>query len=786
VGHDVSSITQSTPRDALHQTLGNQGVQRLLSAGRARRSPLRREASEAPPLVHKVLGSPGHPLDRSTREFMEPRLGADLREVRVHTDAEAAASAQLLGAQAYTVGQDVAFAAGKFSPETTAGRALLAHELVHVRQDPGSGASLTSGVVIGSSHDPAEGEAAAAADGVLRGETVRSGLPARTPVGGPAILRRAEATGATVSGLEAQIDADVQRIIAILDEWHYSNADEQQVIDILTKWTLAPPGPGRLTPLDRVFTKLTLRTTTVGVMGQTMSYYSLIFNHFDRAQEVRELRDRHAPLFHGEAGIQGASLLEQDWMQTAGEFYGPIKEGFYEALIAGMRGTQAAALNRMRAMIANWPPAAKAVGEAAIAYVELNTDILISLVLAIVGLVVGFVSGIVKMVWGLLQFLWGIVDLVMLWILSHFSEARAEQLQERAEAIDEGIRQFFPALIALAHRWWAEFQTASPDRQSLMIGELTGEIEAILASFLAGGHVAKSLPKLPVAIPVPAPALVTAGARTLSGAGAITIDVAAAGPPVIAGALAGTTAMAVSQEAKSGGPPEQAPKEPPAGSAKPKEPAPKEPSPKTPLPSERKFQPGEWEKLTPKEQQDFMKQWMDEHGVKKADPGPVPKTTEAEKLVVGDPKPPQGFDDMPDFNPKTPKQAGVGLAEDHHIATKYRESNQTVFKKLGMSVDDDLNLIVDFEEHGQLRGWYDWNARGYKKYYMKGHHKEYNAWVTKLLQDASPAGLAPDKALERVKKVLETLRTLVKENPELLSHGPGISPKFKDLKIPFD
>jgi hypothetical protein len=69
---------------------------------------------------------------------------------------------------------------------------------------------------------------------------------------------------------------------------------------------------------------------------------------------------------------------------------------------------------------------------------------------------------------------------------------------------------------------------------------------------------------------------------------------------------------------------------------------------------------------------------------------------------------------------------------------------------------------------------------------MKGHHKEYNAWVTKLLQEASPAGLAPDKALERVKKVLETLKTLVKENPELLSHGPGISPKFKDLKIPFD
>jgi hypothetical protein len=424
----------------------------------------------------------------------------------------------------------------------------------------------------------------------------------------------------------------------------------------------------------------------------------------------------------------------------------------------------------MRAMIADWPLPAQVAGALMIDDIEATSDVVISLVLALVGLVVGFVSGIAKLVWGALQFLWGVLDTFMLSILANFSDTRREQLDQRITAILEGVANLRPALQILKDRWLDEFSKASPDRQTIMIGELTGEIEAILASFLAGGRVAGSLPKLPVAIPVPAQALVTAGARTVSGAGAITIDVAAAGPPVIAGTLAGTTAMAVSQEAKSGGPPEQAPKEPA----------------KAPLPSERKFQPGEWEKLTPKEQQDFQKRWMDEHGVKQADPGPVPKTTEAEKLVVGDPKPPQGFDDMPEFNPKTPKQAGVGLAEDHHIATKYRESNQALFKKLGMSVDDDLNLIVDFEDHGQLRGWYDWNARGYKKYYMKGHHKEYNAWVTKLLRDASPDGLAPDKALERVKKVLETLKPLVKENPELLSHGPGISPKFKDLKIPFD
>jgi hypothetical protein len=135
--------------------------------------------------------------------------------------------------------------------------------------------------------------------------------------------------------------------------------------------------------------------------------------------------------------------------------------------------------------------------------------------------------------------------------------------------------------------------------------------------------------------------------------------------------------------------------------------------------------------------------------------------------------------------PGMQERGKVGLPEDHHIATKYRKENKAIFDRLKMSIDDDLNMIVDFEEHGQLRGWYDWNKRGYK-FYMKGHHPEYNAWVTKLLQEASPEGLAPDKALKRVEKVLQELKKLVRENPELLSHGPGISPKFKNLKIPFE
>jgi len=87
-----------------------------------------------PGIVEQVLHSGGHPLDASTRSNFESRFGADFSQVRVHTGAEAAASARSINARAYTAGSDIAFGAGEYSPDTTSGRSLLAHELVHVAQ----------------------------------------------------------------------------------------------------------------------------------------------------------------------------------------------------------------------------------------------------------------------------------------------------------------------------------------------------------------------------------------------------------------------------------------------------------------------------------------------------------------------------------------------------------------------------------------------------------------------------------------------------------------------------
>jgi hypothetical protein len=79
----------------------------------------------------------GRPLPATARQYFEPRFGQAFGDVRVHTDAAADASARAVRARAYTVGRDIAFAAGQYAPETGEGRRLLAHELTHVVQQAG-------------------------------------------------------------------------------------------------------------------------------------------------------------------------------------------------------------------------------------------------------------------------------------------------------------------------------------------------------------------------------------------------------------------------------------------------------------------------------------------------------------------------------------------------------------------------------------------------------------------------------------------------------------------------
>lgn len=157
----------------LQRSRGNRFVQRLLKGATVQRSATGKEdrAGEVPLIVHEALGSPGRPLEGSTREVMESRFGEDFGDVRVHTDARAAESAAAIDARAYTAGSDIVFAEGEYAPGTSDGDRVIAHELAHVSQQGGERSDIQP-LGLGPVDSAAEREADAAADRVANNRAV--------------------------------------------------------------------------------------------------------------------------------------------------------------------------------------------------------------------------------------------------------------------------------------------------------------------------------------------------------------------------------------------------------------------------------------------------------------------------------------------------------------------------------------------------------------------------------------------------------------------------------------
>jgi hypothetical protein len=106
---------------------------------------------------------PGQQLPSDQRAVFESRLGHDFSGVRVHADGAAAASAREMGANAYSVGDDIVFADGRYRPGTASGDRLIAHELAHVAQQQRGGSAGPA---------QAEPRARAAADAMSAGSRI--------------------------------------------------------------------------------------------------------------------------------------------------------------------------------------------------------------------------------------------------------------------------------------------------------------------------------------------------------------------------------------------------------------------------------------------------------------------------------------------------------------------------------------------------------------------------------------------------------------------------------------
>jgi len=132
----------------LQQTYGNAYVQQLMER------------------IQTQRGS-GQSLEPETQAEMEVAFERDFSEVRIHTDATAAKLTKELEAEAFATGKDVFFQQGAYQPSSEAGKKLLAHELTHVVQQPGT---TTLPMRITQPSEAAETEAEMAGHSVLTNE----------------------------------------------------------------------------------------------------------------------------------------------------------------------------------------------------------------------------------------------------------------------------------------------------------------------------------------------------------------------------------------------------------------------------------------------------------------------------------------------------------------------------------------------------------------------------------------------------------------------------------------
>jgi hypothetical protein len=127
----------------------------------------------------------GRPLADGLAERMGAVLGCGLRAVRIHTGPAADHLNRLLGARAFTWGSDVFFGKGAYDPAGLSGRELIAHELIHVRQQlNGQVPCQGTGITVRAAGDRFEQEAEALAPMVaaaVAGGRAAQMHPCRTP-----------------------------------------------------------------------------------------------------------------------------------------------------------------------------------------------------------------------------------------------------------------------------------------------------------------------------------------------------------------------------------------------------------------------------------------------------------------------------------------------------------------------------------------------------------------------------------------------------------------------------
>lgn len=190
--HPINDAQKARVLLAMQRQYGNRYVQRVLAASRAAQNSSQGEAliqrkktqgltDNDNTLAERIeaASSGGSSLQRDVQSRFEDGLGADLSNVRVHTDSEADQLSRSVGATAFTTGQHIFFRAEEYNPSSQEGVHLLAHEATHTVQQargPVAGVPTQDGVFISDPSDSFEKQADQVADEITHTSVPRTSI----------------------------------------------------------------------------------------------------------------------------------------------------------------------------------------------------------------------------------------------------------------------------------------------------------------------------------------------------------------------------------------------------------------------------------------------------------------------------------------------------------------------------------------------------------------------------------------------------------------------------------
>lgn len=432
-----------------------------------------REPSGIPRNARKLQSYLGQPLDPATRNFMESRLGHDLGDVRIHIHGQAAASAQAIGARAYTVGRDVVFRPGQYAPNTQAGRRLLAHELTHVvQQSPAKGETRRMGISKG------------AAPMIQRQTDVGT---TRSPR--PAAQSRSASVKRRFLDANAAPDVIAQQFN---DRLHSVEPESRSHLELIMEFNRLPKATQRkvlfeleaMVPTEQKLQRALETGAKIDEISAITRAATAMKRVFKASRKLKRVDD--SPRAYVERALTGVGTFAEE------TFHEPFEEGLeslkgktIETAIHVIRKAQSAVSSQIRE---RWGSDENT--EAFINGFEIISDILLKAIIVWASAGSSLWKGLSKVVDETRKFFLKIPS--ALFALLDALSGNPEKFNEVLGAIREGLVNLIPNIETLANKWHADFKTASELKRAEMIGDLIGDIAAEVLGFIGGGGVGKA------------------------------------------------------------------------------------------------------------------------------------------------------------------------------------------------------------------------------------------------------------------------------------------------------